>query len=38
MDGISDFNALHSRKYDHEVLSAPSIFSYKGTMTCESRR
>ncbi|WP_271498435.1 hypothetical protein [Bradyrhizobium sp. CCBAU 11357] len=27
VDGISDFNALHSRKRDHEVQFCASVFS-----------
>lgn len=31
MDGISDFNALHSRQYDHEVqLSAFDLLAMDG--------
>lgn len=30
VDGISDFNALHSREDDHEVQFCASIFSKKG--------
>jgi bifunctional non-homologous end joining protein LigD len=32
VDGISDFNALHSRKHDHEVqLYAFDCLAYGGT-------
>jgi hypothetical protein len=26
VDGVADFNALHSRKHDHEVQLMPSTF------------
>jgi hypothetical protein len=34
VDGISDFNALHSRKHDHEVQLMPSTFSRWTTPIC----
>ena len=34
LDGISDFNALHSRKHDHEVRYTPSTFSRWAATTC----
>jgi ATP-dependent DNA ligase len=38
VDGVSDFDGLHSRKYDSEVASTPSIVSRSTATICASCR